>query len=122
MIQIIVDHIFYEVKARSKGYRREIRWFSFKSPDKTRMEPSPESYGMFQVLSASLETVAKYFGTGTELMTDLTCRISRKLDEFLIVDVVLENKFRYYYYYYRGAPIQAVQWCTNLGAIVDWKT
>ena len=120
MIQIIVDHIFYEVKARSKGYRREIRWFSFKSPDKTRMEPSPESYGMFQVLSASLETVAKYFGTGTELMTDLTCRISRKLDEFFIVDVVLENKFRYHY-----TPTEAHrfrQWCTNLVAIVDRKT
>ena len=89
----MADHIFDEVKARSKCYRREIRWFSYQIPDKERTEPSTECYGMFQVLSASLETVAKHFGSGTDLMADLTCRVSRKLDEMFIVDVVLENKF-----------------------------
>ena len=92
-IQILADHIFDEVKARSKCYRRESRWFSYQIPDQDRVEPSPECYGMFQVLSASLERVAKHFGTATDLMADLTCRVSRKLDEMFIVDVVLENKF-----------------------------
>ena len=40
-------------------------------------------------------------------------------DKIRLTDFSLKSRF---YCTTRGAPIQAVQWCTNLVAIVDWKT
>jgi len=93
LVQILSDHIFYEVKSRSKCYRREIRWFSYQMPCLERPEPSPECYGMFQVLSTSLEYVAKILNA--DLMNAVTCKVCDKLDDFFICDVILENQFSY---------------------------
>ena len=94
LVKSLGDHIFYEVKARSRLYRKEIRWYAYDLPqvhNEDKLDPSPESFGMFEVLSSSLEHIGKILSS--KLLGAVSRHVSDKMDEFFILDVILENKF-----------------------------
>ena len=94
LVKSLGDHIFYEVKARSRLYRKEIRWYAYDLPqvhNEDKLDPSPESFGMFEVLSSSLEHIGKILSN--KLLGAVSRHVSDKMDEFFILDVILENKF-----------------------------
>ena len=52
----LADHIYYEVKSRSKIYK-DIKWFSY--PDSNLDDPCPESLPMLQILASQVDWVEK---------------------------------------------------------------
>ena len=94
LVKTLGDHIVDEVKSRSRPYRKDIRWYSYQLPqvdDINKLDPSPESFGMWQFLSNSLEHIGKILSPN--LLGAVSRHISAKMDEFFICDVILENKF-----------------------------
>jgi hypothetical protein len=94
LVKSLGDHISDEVKSRSRPYRKEIRWYSYSLPQVDsvdKLDPSPECFGMFQVLSSSLEHIGKILSR--KLLGAVSRHVSDKMDEFFICDVILENKF-----------------------------
>jgi hypothetical protein len=49
LIKTLAEHVFYEVKSRSKPYRCDVKWFSYVLYDETPWDNTPESFPMFQV-------------------------------------------------------------------------
>ena len=81
------DHIFYEVKSRSKMYR-DIKWFSY---NREIVDPCPESLPMFQILASQVDFVDK------QLMENLSRQVVTlvcdQMSAFYIHDVILINQF-----------------------------
>ena len=94
LVKSMGDHVFDEVKTRSRPYIKDIRWYAYELPqvgNNDKLDPSPECLGMFQVLSSSLEHIGKILSK--KLHGAVSRHISDKMDEFFICDVILENKF-----------------------------
>ena len=49
LIKTLSEHVFYEVKSRSKPYRSDVKWFSYVLYDEAPFDNTPESFPMFQV-------------------------------------------------------------------------
>ena len=50
LIKTLAEHVFYEVKSRSKPYRTDVKWFSYTViEDEPPWDTTPESFPMFQV-------------------------------------------------------------------------
>lgn len=98
LVKTIGDHIAGVAKARGRSYCKDIRWFSYTNSLTTETDPSmripelsTESLGIFQVLACSLEMVGKTLNP--KLLGRVVKRVSELMDEFFILDVILENDF-----------------------------
>jgi hypothetical protein len=95
MIHGLSDHIFYEVKSRSKEYRQvnievflpdeilelcssfrcDVKWFSYKVYSDPPWDITTESFPVFQLLAANLTFLSNLL-TGTTLLSKVVSRVS----------------------------------------------
>jgi len=88
MIKTIVDNTVFEVKARSRAYRKEVKWFSLPpSPNFV----SPAACGMLQILSFQLESARRR--TLPEVLAKVWQGVASHMDVFLCKEVVISNQF-----------------------------
>jgi len=88
MIKTIVDNTVFEVKARSRAYRKEVKWFSLPSSPSS---VSPAACGMLQILSFQLESARQR--TRPEVLTKVWQGVASHMDVFLCKEVVVSNQF-----------------------------
>jgi len=88
LIKNLSDHIYYEVKSRSKLYK-DIKWFSYSRIVET--DPCAESLPMFQSLASQSDFVDKKLIN--TLSNQIISQVCEHLSDFYIHDIILLNHF-----------------------------
>jgi len=83
-----VDSIVFEVKARSRPYRKEVKWYHLPSPPTS---VSPAACGLLQTLAFQLEAARSR--TSPEVFGWVWHSVARHMDTFVWREVVAANMF-----------------------------
>ena len=87
LIKNMSEHMFQEVKSRSKIYK-DIKWFSY---NVEMLDPCPESLPMFQILASQTDFVDRLLLSN--LTNQVVTKVCEKMSEFFIIDIILTNQF-----------------------------
>jgi hypothetical protein len=87
LVKNLSDHMYYEVKSRSKMYK-DIKWFSFVND---QPDPCSESLPMFQILASQVDFIGKQLSS--KLAGQVVTLLCEHLSGFYIHDIILLNQF-----------------------------
>lgn len=88
LIKNLADHMYYEVKTRSRMYK-DIKWFSY--PLLHNDDPCPESLPMLQICASQVDFVDKRLKTG--LASQVITLVCDHLSDFYIHEIILLHDF-----------------------------
>lgn len=88
MINSLVESISFDVKARSRPYKKEVKWHNLPSP---ATAVSPGACGLLQTLAFQFESVRDR--SSAEVFSRVWQEVAAQMDMFVWKEVVMTNQF-----------------------------